>query len=68
MPWKPITEADDAIARDIKTIAQALLAARRVLDPHDPVQGPVWRMVDAAEAHLSGLAIVIGHGEEEDRA
>lgn len=56
MPWKPITDADSPEARDFKEIAAALLAARRVLDPRDPIQGPVWTMVDDAEAKLQGLA------------
>lgn len=60
MPWKPESDADGAIARDIKAIAEALIAARRVLDPHDPVQGPVRTMVDNAEARLQGLASILG--------
>lgn len=60
MPWKPIAESDSRIARDIKEIAAALIAARSVLDPRDPKQGPVWTLVDRAEARLQGLASVIG--------
>lgn len=55
-----MTESDSAIARDIKQIAATLIAARSVLDPRDPVQGPVWTKVDNAEARLQGLASVIG--------
>lgn len=59
MPWKPPSECDSAIARDFKQIAAAIIAARAILDPRDRNQGPVWTMLDNAEARLQGLASVI---------
>jgi len=64
MPWKPVSDSDSAVARDVKAIAEALIAARFALDPRDPKQGPVWTMIDNAEARLQGLASVIQHEEE----
>jgi hypothetical protein len=59
MGWKPVSEVDSVIARDMKEIAAALIAARRALNPDDPQQGLAWTMVDRAEARLQGLVSIL---------
>ena len=59
METKPQAEADAFVPREIAAIREQVIRARRMLDPHDPKQGPAWRELDSIEAKLSGLLTIL---------